>query len=94
MNEEAESLLDLYRDEIKRLSGEYHTAGGVLYSAVLAVVNFNTQDAHDQTVRNHSMAPINDVFTSTGEFTQIQSAGKNGLFQGLVHSVHSPVNTE
>lgn len=88
MADEQESLYDLYRDDIKRLSIENHTSSGVLYACVLAVVNFNSHEHPEQTARNHAIAPIAQIYSSTGEFTELQLNGAHGIFQNLVQTVH------
>lgn len=81
-----EPLCDLYRDEIKRLNVELHTSSGVLYACVLAVVNYNTHNHPEQTARNHSVAPLSNVFSSTGKFVELQVSGTHGIFQNLVQT--------
>jgi hypothetical protein len=89
MADDEDRLLDLYHDEIKRIGVEYQGPAAVLYCCVLSVVNFQSHNDLEVARKNHSVAPVSDVFSSTGEFISLQTFGPSGVFQGLVQTVYS-----
>lgn len=91
MADEEERLLNFYHDDIRRIDVEFQNSTTVLYCCVLAVVNHHSRNDSEMLRKNHSIAPVTDIFSASGEFISLQTLGSSGSFQGLVQEVyHAP----